>query len=56
MTERTTDLFAAVTADQAAKQKAAVERLPSPLEVAMAERGARLRAAHQTGEDGPDAA
>lgn len=53
---RRPDLLAAVTADQAAKRKAAAERLPSPLEVAMTERGARLRAARQAQEVGPDAA
>ena len=59
MTEQTRrpGLFAAVAADQAAKQKAAEEREPSPLEVAMSERGARLRAAHQAEQEGaPDAA
>jgi hypothetical protein len=53
---RRPDLLAAVEAHRQATLKAAEEREPSPLEVAMRERGARLRAAHQTGEDGPDAA
>lgn len=56
MTERSTDLFAAVAADMAAKKKAADEREPSPIERELNERGARLRAFHQAQKGGTNAA